>query len=361
MLTLPTANRPVTQKQIAERLGVTQQLVALALKGSPLVAEKTRLKVNALAQEMGYSANANHHARALAAARHGTHLKNDVIAVVRESVPGLTMATTDPYFMRMLDGIESEVEAHSIDLFLVPNCTAGLPWLIREGWVDGVILLGARRILEEVASLAERGLPVITLGWSMENLSGIAPQNTEGIEAATTHLIQLGHSKIAYLGPDKEWSFSQERLQGFRRAMHRAGLEAKDEWIMQDLPSPFEPEGADGMARLLQIGGFTAVVCHNDPIAKGAIGAAVKEGLCVPQDISITGFDDISTVTGFTPTITSIGFSSVDMGRQSVRMLLEMVEARLKNQAAPETRFDYFPIELRVHESTAPSPANFPR
>ncbi len=334
------APRSVTQKQIAERVGVTQQLVALALKGSPSVAEVTRGKILAVAQELGYSSRANRPARAMAAARHGTRVKNDILAVVFEAMPNTpTMAT--PYFMPLVDGIEIEAGERQIDLFLVRKSAAGLPWLITEGWVDGVILLGSH---SSAGQLSELNLPVMTLGSHLQAISGITPQDEEGTRRATQHLLELGHRRIAYLGPHLDWPSARPRLDGYTKALQSAGVMFDENIVETTLAEPLEPNGRDGMERLLQRAGFSALVCHNDPIAMGSIRVAQEKGIRVPRDLSVTGYDDISEAADFTPAITSVGFSSLEMGRAAVRMVLDDPFV---------VRHEQFPIELHLRQSTA--------
>ncbi len=331
-------SRPVTQKQIAQRIGVTQQLVALALQNNPNVAETTRIKILAVAEEMGYDRNANRPARALAAARHGTRVTNDIIALIFEAMPNIAPVAM-PYFMPLVDGIEIEAGERQLDLFLVRSKATGLPWLIREGLVDGVILLGSH---STVAQISEIGIPVLTLGSHLPETKGITPDDAGGTAITTRHLLELGHRRIAYLGPQLDWPSARARLEGYRRALSEAGFESQLEETR--LANVSETDGKSGMERLLERGEFTALVCHNDSIAMGAIRAAQARGLDVPGDLSITGFDDTSAASGFVPAVTSVGFSGVAMGRAAVKMLLD---ANAKGQHLE------FPVELRVHQSSA--------
>ena len=334
------APRPVTQKLIAERVGVTQQLVALALNGHPNVSEITRDRILAVAQELGYNSRTNRPARSMAAARHGTRVKNDILAVVFEAMPNApTMAT--PYFMPLIDGIEMEAGERQMDLFLVRKSAAGLPWLITERWVDGVILLGSHA---SAGQLGELNLPVMTLGSLLPGTSGITPQDEQGARSATRHLIDLGHRRIAYLGPHLDWPSSKPRLAGYRRALKKACLPVDESLIETTRAEPLEPHGRSGMERLLARGGFTALVCHNDPIAMGAIRVAQERGIRVPEDLSVTGFDDISEAADFSPAITSVSFSSLAMGRAAVRMVLD---------EPVQLRHEQFPTELHIRQSTA--------
>ena len=333
--------RPITQKQIAQRVGVTQQLVALALNGSPNVALATREKILAIADELGYRRGANHGARLMAAARHGTRVRNDIIAVVFETMLS-TPLMDRPYFMHFVAGIEAEAEARKVDLFLVRPKTSGLPWLIREGWVDGVILLGSHASADELKAL---DLPVLTLGSHLPGLAGIAPDNVSGTMQAARHLLDLGHRKIAYLGPHLQWPSSKARFDGYNLALQEAGVAPDENLVEHTLDQPLRADGEAGMTRLSERAEFTALVCHNDPIAMGAIRVAQQMGRAVPAELSVTGFDDVSLVTGFSPAITSVGFSYQEMGRAAVRMILDEPNAVQQAQ---------FPVELNVRESTGP-------
>lgn len=335
------ARRPVTQKQIAQRVGVTQQLVALALKDSPNVAQATRAKILEVAEELGYAPNTNHSARALAAARHGTRVKNNVIALIFEAMPGISPVAL-PYFMPLVDGIEIEAGERQIDLFLVRSKPDGLPWLIRDGWVDGVILLGSHASVAEIARL---NIPVLTLGSRLPDTMGITPADARGTEATTRHLIELGHTRIAYLGPQLNWPSARERLQGYQDALGAAGLPMDPTLQETTLLNVLEVNGSNGMTRLLERTDFTAVVCHNDAIAMGAIHVAQKQGLAVPDDLSVTGFDDTSTAQGFVPAVTSVGFLGIEMGRVALQMLLDEKSTGQHRE---------FPVELRVRQSSAP-------
>jgi LacI family transcriptional regulator len=333
--------RSVTQKQIAERVGVSQQLVTLALKGSPLVAAKSADKILAMAKELGYGAHANRHARAMAASRHGIRIKHDILAVIFDVSP-LIPTITAPYFMQMVDGVELEVGERKIDLFLVRRTPTSLPWLIRERAVDGVLLLGAASSAAEISKL---DIPVLTLGTHANGIRGVAPDSETGIRATTRHLIELGHTRIAYLGPRLDWPASRARFKGYKNALHEAGMPFEEVLVDTTLHEALDPLAQEGMARLLLRTKFTAVVCYNDPVAMGAIRFAKKRGLHIPHDVSVTGFDDVSVAAGFKPAITSVGFSSVDMGRAAVRRLLD---------GPVEPLHEEFPVDLEIRRTTAP-------
>jgi DNA-binding LacI/PurR family transcriptional regulator len=340
--------RPVTQKQIAEQVGVTQQLVALALQNSPRVAEATRMRIWEAARGLGYNPNSNRHARVLAAKRHGKPITTDILAVIFEPTKG-SPATSDPYFMPLVDGIEIEAARRGYDLFLVPSRDTGLPWLIKEGWTDGVILLGTHLHLH---GLDELGVSVVALGSHLNKVPGLTPRDEEGAYLATRHLIELGHRRIAYLGP-RQWQSAQERLTGYRRALLQAGLPHGPELIETTLDEPLIGMAQSGIAQLLDRTKFTALVCHNDPVAMGAIQYALAKGLQVPRDLSVTGFDDVTEQYHFQPEVTSVAFAGTEMGRRAVQILCEVIE-KSGEVEEPVAVHETFPVTLQVRASTAP-------
>jgi DNA-binding LacI/PurR family transcriptional regulator len=184
----------------------------------------------------------------------------------------------------------------------------------------------------------------MTLGSHLEGTSGITPHDEQGTRSATQHLIELGHRRIAYLGPHLDWPSAQCRLDGYTGALQAAGISFDENLVEITLDEPLEPDGREGMTRLLERTDFTALVCHNDPIAMGAIRLVQENGIRVPEDLSVTGFDDISVAADFSPSITSVSFSSIEMGRAAVRKVLDNPF---------QVRHEQFPIELHVRQSTA--------
>jgi LacI family transcriptional regulator len=346
--------KPVTQKQIAQQVGVTQQLVALALQNSPRVADATRARIWDAARQLGYSPNSNRHARVLAAKRHGTPISTDILAVIFEPLKN-SPATSDPYFMPLVDGIEIEAGRRGYDLFLMPARTTGLPWLIREGWIDGVILLGAH---PHLYGLEELSTPVVTLGSALEGVAGLTPRDEEGAYLATRHLLHLGHRRIAYLGPG-HWPSATARFAGYRRALQESGLPFTEELVENTLAEPMIGEAQSAMARLLGRARFTGLVCHNDPVAMGAIQYATSVGLQVPRDLSVTGFDDVSEQYHFQPPLTSVAFAGIEMGRRAVQMLCEEI-VHLTEQETTAAGQETFPVMLKVRASTAHPPSSTP-
>ena len=354
----------VTQKQIAEEVGVTQQLVALALRDHPRVALKTREKIQGVAQRLGYTNQMNRTARTMAAKRHGRRVQTGIVAAILEppgqregeSVAGV------PYFMTLVDGVETQAGHLGLDLFLVPSRAGELPWLIRDGLVDGVILLGAHQSLR---GLEELNLPLVTLGCEFRGVKAMVPDDSDGIRQAVTHLVKSGHKNIAYLGPNR-WQAATARRTAFQNALCEYSLPVEENWIEDSAPQPIVEPGFQATKHLIERTRtargalpFSAIVCHNDPLAMGACRALQEAGFRVPQDISVTGFDDVSLQYNASPSITSVGFARLEMGRRAVDFIKAQSDALQKqngaNAVAPEidAKHELFPVQLVVRESTA--------
>lgn len=369
----------VTQKQIAEKLNVSSSLVGRALRGDLAVAQSTRERIAAAALEMGYDAGANRDARYLAARRYGHHLKQDAVAVLYP-VGDLALRSL-PFYASLLDGIEAEAAETGVELCLCPAPAGELPRLIREKKVDGVILLWHSP--EHLAQIRALNLPAATLFEHSEGLAGLTVDDREGTYLATKHLLEAGHRRIAYLGvrESAELPGAALRLQGYLDALAEFDREAPAAWRETRLELPTTTatsyctgcrvcaacvgwqtlNGKSGGSTNRGISlkgevGFTALVCHNDAIAMGAIESAQREGVKVPTELSVTGFDDLSAAYHFQPAITSVQFSRPEMGRTVFRLLQEAIDKVHQGGGAAAdigTELHYvFPVALVLRETT---------
>lgn len=344
----------VTQKQIAQHLGLSQPIVAQALNGHPAVAEATRRRVREAALEMGYGVHSNAEARSLIARRHGKRSKTDTIAVLMGSFfEGLPIQQV-PFFKPLLQGIELESAERGVDVSFCMSARGQLPRLVSQQGVDGVLSLYSRT-MNEVLRQQHVALPVLRIGDAAPGELAVMPHNFEGSHLAVQHLVDGGHRRIAYLGylytplPD---SADLERLNGYFQTLKDNGLPVANELIDTHLEAPTQEAGAAAMERVLaRTRDVTAVVCYNDLSAMGAIRKAQELGLRVPQDLSVIGFDDTSEEYNFEPHLTTIRFDRLAMGRRAVAMLHAAGE---ENFQMPEAAHELLPVELIVRGSTQP-------
>lgn len=330
----------ITQNKIAEHLGISRVSVARALNGHGKVSPESRRRIEEAARELGYDSHTNRAAREMIARRYGTQLKNDVIAVIMPA-SGAAPLRTETFFTPILDGIEMQAEMLGLDVFLHSYCKDRLPRLIQNGGVDGLVCLEAAS--ELVQRLKPLKLPILTLGAFHDEVCGIAPDEGKGVRMVTQHLIDIGHRQIAYLGHPPNASASLRRIHGYEHALKSNGLPLDER--LKEATLWGQQESGAGVARLLERGvKFSALVCHNDQIAMAAVRELEERGLRVPDDVSVTGFDDISLNQHFMPAITSIAFDRVAMGRRAVEILNESETKSARHESTP--------VELAIHDST---------
>jgi LacI family transcriptional regulator len=356
----------VTQKEIAEYVGISRSVVAFALNDSGRVAPETRQRVKDAARELGYDPHANVAARSLVAKRHARPAKTGVLAVMTRNlnygnINKGSALRDQPFYADLLDGIESEAGDKECDVFICAPRNDKLPRFVVDRMVDGIILFD----LDTLALVKDVRLPILLVSMPASGVDFLAPAEQDGMYKATRHLIELGHRDIIFLGLNDSPAV-RNRAVGYQMALEERGL------LHRVHACDGSPEaGAAKMEELLKIrqqydgkklttGGdpttcFTAVVCRNDLIAMGAVTKIQEYGLRVPQSISVVGFDDVTAQYSFSPLITSVKFDRCAMGRRAVEFLCE---AELSNAFPDGTKGNtyggqLFETELVIRNSTA--------
>lgn len=346
----------VTQKQIADQLNLSQPLVAQALNGNVKVAEATRQRVQEMAREMGYGAHSNGAARALVARRHGNRSRTSTVAVLMGNSLFEGWPLHDvPFFKPLLRGIEMEALERDLDISFLMGSPNRLPRVVTQHGVDGAIVIYNQPINALIRSLNWQA-PILRVGDAASGEWSLMPRNREGIRLATQHLIELGHTRIAYLGdiddhlPDISYG---ERLKGYAQALQENGLPLDDALIDAHVSAPTQEMGAAAMERLLKkTRDFTAMVCFTDTCAMGAIRRAQEMGLRVPHDLSVVGFDDVAEEYSFAPRLTTVHFDRLEMGRRAVRLLCESIDAKEAGSENMSSDAETMPVALKVRESS---------
>src|SRR5690625_495932 len=205
--------------------------------------------------------------------------------------------------------------------------------------VDGIIFLGGRinsieqtpqynEYVEEMQQVMDR-VPLVLINGQMSGLDAhiVRTDEESGIDKLVELLVNHGHSKIGFLGGDETVSSTIVKRKAFSRALKRHGLSAEQEWI---IGGEFSIESGEIVAaRLLnQKEKPTAVVCVNDFVAIGAMKMFNKFGLKVPEDISVTGFDDIYLAEHFPPGITTISQNYDLLGEKAVNVLVDLIDGK---------------------------------
>lgn len=312
--------RKVNLQALAEHLGLSRSTISLVLNQAPLaqrLSAQTRERVLQAAQELGYQPN--YFARSLSGKR------SKVIGVLAPDFG-------DGYDSMLLSGIERKLLSAGYVYFVSSHLWSqvylrrSLDMLLERG-AEGFILVNTR-------APRDLGVPTIGIGpvSKNHNVSSIRIDNQHGMRLAVQHLVELGHTHIAFLKGHEGSSDTEERLQGFRAACQSLGMRWRPTLSVQ-----LDRIGAEGifgveeghvaMRKLLRTGKrFTAVVCFNDMSACGAVRALREAGLEVPTEVSVVGFDDLSLAQLVQPALTTIRQPLRAMGEQAATRLLEAIE-----------------------------------
>lgn len=312
--------RRCTIKDVAELAGVAVSTVSLVLNDKGYVSDELKKKVQAAVDQLGYIPNRT--ARSLISKATG----NIGFVIAEEH-----FSTAEPFYTRVFLGTEFEARQWDSYVLLttVPNKfhPSHIPRFILERNVDGIIFAG--KISESYASaVAAESIPSVVVDYEFKQarVPAINIDNVRGIRLAIEHLSKLGHRKIAFIGGDVSHPSIKRRLDGYVQAMNRLGLEKSDDLISVDAEGTGTEDGYQSAKKLLDNSAdFSAAVACNDAVAIGAIRAFREQGMTLPDDCSIVGFDDIDLCEHVEPSLTSISVPKEDMGATALRVLRRLI------------------------------------
>lgn len=331
-----------TSFDIAYRAGVSQSTVSRALRGDPNVNDDTRRRIEAIARELKYKVDKN--ASSLRRQRSNT------IAVLFFEDPSPDPSHINPFFLTMLGSITRACAERSYDL-LISFQKLAQDWnedYEDSGKADGVILLGYGDYLtysEHLEQLVKQGTRFVRWGAVLEGQPGlsIGSDNFQGGRIVTEHLIGHGRRSIAFLGhASNHYPEFSARYRGYKTALEAAGLEAGPQ--VDAISS--EESGCAAAQQLLASGQhFDAIVAASDLIAVGALRGLREAAVNVPQDVALTGFDDISAAGLLNPALTTVAQDTWSAGEKLVDALLKLVQGE-----AVESQM--LPVKLIVRQSS---------
>lgn len=338
------SSRP-TLRDVADRAEVSPQTVSNYLSGRHATRSGPRERIELAIRELDYRPNAA--ARALRSRR------ADTVALVLEDPNALGLH--EYFHMEFLNGATAAAHAAGNNLMVTltrPDETLERALRIaREGRADGLALsLGdASAAAAEMRELAAIGLPVVLLqqSASVPGVSSITAQDEVGAAAAVAHLVGHGHRRVAWLCGRELWPGPERRFAGVRDAAQAAGIDLV-EWVCEDYTVRSAREAV--VAELADAVAPTAVIAANDMIALGVVQQLQEQGLAVPDDVSVVGFNDFDFSSWVRPSLTTVRIPAAAMGRRAVEVLLAA-----DGGAVPEA--PVFPAELVVRESSGPAPA----
>ena len=309
----------VSMKEIAQRCGVSMGTVSKALNGRHDVGEETKQRILAAAKELGYTANTA--ARALKTNRSYS------IGILFSDLSN--SGFMHEYFASVLNNFWQEAERRGYDITFIsdnmgPTNTGYLQHALARG-LDGVAIICADFFDPRVQELVFSELPVITLDHAFNNRAAVLSDNMNGLESLVRYVYGKGHRRIAYIHGNRT-AVTESRLTGFFRACEELGLQIPDEYVTDCIYH--EPVSCyRATKRLLALPERPSCILFSDDYSYiGGINAIYDEGLRVPEDISIVGYDGIHMAKMVSPKLSTWQQNTTDLGRIAAEQLIERIE-----------------------------------
>lgn len=315
------SNRRVTIKDVAAHSGVSTQTVSRVINNRPDVAPDTRERVEGAIAALGYRPSAV--ARTLVA----RHSKTIGVLLAGMGYTGTTLT---------LRGVIDESANLGLTVLIaelpegdsLEDPRPAISALV-EHHVDGIIMSvpAIGRAVDRInAVLPDHHEPVVFVKAGVsDRYPSVLVDNATAVEDVIDHLVSIGRSRIGHISGPSTWHEARDRQRGWERGLRKHGLEADPRMCEEGEWSP--GSGAAAISALLDRSpDLDAVVAANDRMALGAMHTLQERGMRIPEDVAITGFDDIDEAAWFTPPLTSVKQPLAEMGRQAVRRLWTEVD-----------------------------------
>ena len=335
-------SRRVTLADVAREAGVSIKTVSRVVNEDPMVNEATAARVAEVAEKLGY--RPNELARSLKGK--GSRTIGLIIADV-----------SNPFFADLSQAVEHVARSRGYSVVLCASAEdieaeREYVGILTRRRVDGLLLVPApdgNGYLEEEQAA---GLPIVALDRPAEGVETdvVMVENRLATRAATEHLLDHGHSRLAFVGDDEHIYTARERLSGYQEALQKKGLEpmyrlgagaiaSAEEAACELLASPHPP---------------TAFMAGNSMITAGVLQALDKAGLRTPHDIAFIGFDDFELLSVLRPHLTLVRQPTRDLGRRAAELLFDLIG----NEDVVSPQRLILPTQLIVRKSCGCSPAN---
>lgn len=327
---------PVTIKDIAKIAGVSHTTVSRALNGNPAISFETTERIQQLARQMGYVPSA---------------VAQSLLSRRTQTIGMVVTTIADPFIVQVVEGAEKIAQEAGYSIFLNtshnnPEQEMAVVETFQRRRVDAIIVTSSRVGSLYSSQLDQIKVPIVLINNQEEGefLYSVAVDNFQGAQLAAEHLLRLGHRRIGYIGASDRPKSNGQRLAGYSVALAQAGLAPDSMLIVSPEAGSDLERGRAGLETMLAAGA-TAVFCYNDLIAIGLLLACHQQGLAIPQELSIIGFDDIEPAMYTTPSLTTIHQPRFKLGQLAMTMTLELLEGQ-------DVQDQILPCDLMVREST---------
>jgi LacI family transcriptional regulator len=316
----------VNLRDVAKAAEVSVATVSLVLNGSDRISKPTAVKVRGVMDELGYRPNR------LAQSLSGRYVK--VLAAV---LPDLRQAFADAYFGQLLAGLTDAAHERGFKMLIEqakPEWIADRSHLelFERRFADGVLLLGHTDETTYAADFCREGVPAMAVDNRLccddcDAIDFVASDYQKGAEQVMNYLAQLGHRHVGLLEAAPQIATVRDKRAAWERKLTELGVEPKETMVRDGQFT--EIGGAEACRQLLRDHPeMTAILAMSDKMAIGAMSYLQRQGLKVPGDISVVGFDDLPHAAFVQPALTTIHLPLYDVGRRACIRLIDRVEGK---------------------------------
>lgn len=329
----------MTIKDVAKRAGVSVATVSHVINKTRYVSEELQKKVIRVMKKLDYQPN---------------YMAGSLRRKRTKTVGLIIPDNSNPLYAELASAIEDTLFKYDFSLMLCNsehNLAKELKYInvLRSKRADGLIIIPASDRADHINKLFRNGLPIVILDRPIPDLiaDSVFIDHFQGVYDATTYLIKSGHKRIAYI--DKKFNLPHKfsRLEGFHKALadHDGKFFTS---LYREAGVSFE-DGAMAMMDLLGVKPLpTAVLCFDDVIAMGAMRAIKDEGLSIPKDVAVIGFDDMPLCSFTVPRLTTIHYPRHEMAQIACKYLLR----RIDDKRTKKKNRTVLPVNLVLREST---------
>lgn len=329
----------ITIKDIAEMAQVSKGTVSRVINGNPGVGDETRKRILKIIKELDFQPNAS--AKGLAAKR-----TNNIGLIIPDT--GRNIVATN-YWPILLMAITQQAALHDYNLLFSTarseeDVNSAYKSILKGRKIDGLIINSFQLSEKQMAELMLKDFPYVFIGRNPYISSSFVDVDGKGgARTMTEHLINLGHKEIAVLAGPDQFTNIPERIQGYKDAMHKAGLDPQHvyhcQYRMEDIVR-------ETKKILEQKPRPTALFAMAEDLAIGVLKAVHETGLRIPEDLAVVFFDDMKMYECYSPTITAIRQPLEKIGVTACDLLFTLIEGR-----PLEKKSVVLPTELVVRES----------
>lgn len=338
-----TPQKPITIKDIAEKLKISVSTVSRALKDNHEISENTRKKVQELAKQLGYKPNP----LAVALKTHKSHSIGVIVPQIVSTFYATVVKTIEEvadnygYNVLVISSNENfQKERKSVDALLANRA-------------DGIIMALSHETKEfdHVQQIQESGIPVVLFDRTTNAVKGVSRVVTDGVTAAfqaIQHLVSVGCKKIAILTGPEQIAIGRKRMEGYQKALETYHLPIKENYIRHCTDFTVQA-GKEATLQILETRERPdAIFGITDDLAIGAIEAIKEKGYNIPEEIAVVGFSNTKRSRYMNPTVSSINQFPEKIGRTAAELLFEQIT----NSRHAKVRKEIVNCELIVRESS---------